>query len=137
MASVPYDSLVGSLSYIAVAVRPDIARAVHTLHRAQAHPTRAHWQAALRILQYLRSTPTLGPRYSTFAGSQSQLQVQAYVDASFAPDWHDDDGVSVSGFLVYFAGGPIAWASHKQKHVAGSTCESEFIALSVGVLKCD
>ena len=130
MASVPYDSLVGSLSYIAVAVRPDIARAVHTLQRAQAHPTRAHWQAALRILQYLRSTPTLGPRYSTFAGSQSQLQVQAYVDASFAPDWHDDDGVSVSGFLVYFAGGPIAWASHKQKHVAGSTCESEFIALS-------
>ena len=52
------------------------------------------------------------------------------MDASFAPDWHDDDGVSVSGFLVYFAGGPIAWASHKQKHVAGSTCESEFIALS-------
>ena len=130
MASVPYDSLVGSLSYIAVAVRPDIARSVHTLQRAQAHPTQAHWQAALRVLQYLRSTPTLGPRYSTSAGTQTQLQVQAYVDASFAPDWHDDDGVSVSGFIVYFAGGPIAWASHKQKHVAGSTCESEFIALS-------
>jgi len=130
MASVPYDSLVGSLSYIAVAVRPDIARSVHTLQRAQAHPTQAHWQAALRVLQYLRSTPTLGPRYSTSTGTQTQLQVQAYVDASFAPDWHDDDGVSVSGFIVYFAGGPIAWASHKQKHVAGSTCESEFIALS-------
>ena len=130
MKNVPYDSLVGSLSYIAVAVRPDIARAVHTLQRAQAHPTRAHWYAALRILQYLRSTPTLGPKYSTLAGTQSQLQVHAYVDASFAPDWQDEDGVSVSGFIVYFAGGPIAWASHKQKHVAGSTCESEFIALS-------
>jgi hypothetical protein len=58
------------------------------------------------------------------------MQVHAYVDASFAPDWQDEDGVSVSGFIVYFAGGPIAWASHKQKHVAGSTCESEFIALS-------
>ena len=56
MQSVPYDSLVGSLSYIAVAVRLDIARAVHTLQRAQAHPTRAHWHAALRVLQYLRST---------------------------------------------------------------------------------
>jgi hypothetical protein len=86
--------------------------------------------AALRILQYLRSTPTLGPKYSTLAGFQSQLQVHAYVDASFAPNWQNEDGVSVSGFLVYFAGGPIAWASHKQKHVAGSTCESEFIALS-------
>ena len=79
MQTVPYDSLVGSLSYIAVAVRPDIARAVHTLQRAQAHPTRAHWYAALRILQYLRSTPTLGPKYSTLAGTQSQLQVHACI----------------------------------------------------------
>ena len=86
MQSVPYDSLVGSLSYIAVAVRPEIARAIHTLQRAQAHLTRAYWYAALRILQYLRSTPTLGPKYSTLAGSQSQLQVHAYVDASFEPD---------------------------------------------------
>ena len=34
MRTVPYMSLVGSLSYIAVNVRPDIARAVHTLQRA-------------------------------------------------------------------------------------------------------
>jgi hypothetical protein len=119
-----------SLLYIVVAVRPDIARAVHTLQRAQAHPTRAHWHAALRVLQYLRSTLTLGPKYSTIAGSQSNLQLHAYASASFAPDWQDDDCVSVSVFLVYFAGGLIAWASHIQKHEAGSTCESEFIALS-------
>ncbi len=43
MRNVPYMPLVGSLSYIAVNVRPDIARAVHTLQRAQAHPTRAHF----------------------------------------------------------------------------------------------
>jgi hypothetical protein len=36
----------------------------------------------------------------------------------------------VSGLIIFLAGGPIAWASHKQRHVAGSTCESEFIALS-------
>jgi hypothetical protein len=52
MQSIPYDYLVGSLSYIAVAILPDLARAVHTLQRAQAHPTRAHWHAALRVLQY-------------------------------------------------------------------------------------
>ena len=130
MRTVPYMSLVGSLSYIAVNVRPDIARAVHTLQRAQAHPTRAHWEAALHVLQYLRSTPTLGPKYTRAAGLVSNLQLQAYVDASFAPDWQDNDGVSVSGLIILLAGGPIAWASHKQRHVAGSTCESEFIALS-------
>ena len=53
-----------------------------------------------------------------------------HIDASFAPDGQDEDGVSVPGFLVYFAGGPIAWASHEPKHVAGNTYESDFIALS-------
>ena len=109
MRTVPYMSLVGSLSYIAVNVRPDIARAVHTLQRAQAHPTRAHWEAALHVLQYLRSTSTLGPKYTRAAGLVSNLQLQAYVDASFAPDWQDNDGVRVSGLIILLAGGPIAW----------------------------
>ena len=60
MRTVPYMSLVGSLSYIAVNVRPDIARTVHTLQHAQAHPTRAHWEAALRgqrsVTSSLKST---------------------------------------------------------------------------------
>ena len=50
MQTVPYGSLVGSLSYIAVVARPDIARAVHSLQRAQNNPSRAHWQAALHVL---------------------------------------------------------------------------------------
>ena len=63
MQTVPYGSLVGSFSYIAAVARPDIARAVHALQRAQQNPSRTHWQAALRVLHYLRCTPTLGPRY--------------------------------------------------------------------------
>ncbi len=63
MQTVPYGSLVDSLSYIAVVGRPDIARAVHSLQRAQNNPSHNHRQAALHVLHYLRSTPTLGPRY--------------------------------------------------------------------------
>jgi hypothetical protein len=131
MQTVPYGSLVGSLSYIAVVARPDIARAVHSLQRAQNNPSRAHWQAALHVLHYLRSTPTLGPRYRRVADI-NELQLSAYIDASFAPDWKDADGISVTGYIIFLAGGPVAWTSHRQKHVAGSTCESEFIALSEG-----
>ncbi len=58
-----------------------------------------------------------------------KLQLHAF-DTSFAPDWQDSDGVSVSGYIIFLAGGPIAWASHRQRHVAGSTCEAEFVALS-------
>ena len=101
------------------------------LERAQNNPSRAHWQAALHVLHYLRSTPTLGPRYRRVADI-NDLQLSAYIDASFAPDWKDADGISVTGYIIFLAGGPVAWTSHRQKHVAGSTCESEFIALSEG-----
>jgi hypothetical protein len=63
MKQLPYGALVGSLAYIAVVAHPDIARIVHTLQRAQANPSRLHWDAAFRVLQYLHSTPALGPKY--------------------------------------------------------------------------
>jgi hypothetical protein len=125
----PYGALVGSLAYIAVVARPDIARIVHSLQRAQANPSQLHWDAAIRVLQYLHTTPQLGPQYHKVSHDQ-KLQLHAFVDASFAPDWQDADGVSVSGYIIFLAGGPIAWASHRQRHVAGSTCEAEFVALS-------
>ncbi len=84
MQTVPYGSLVSSLSYIAVVARPDIARAVHSLQRAQNNPSRIHWQAALHALNYLRSTPTSGPHYRRVADI-NDLQLSAYIDASFAP----------------------------------------------------
>ena len=99
MQTAPYGSLVGSLSYIAVVARPDIARAVHSLQRAQNNPSRKHWQAALHVLHYLRSTPTLGPRYRRVADI-NDLQLSAYIDASFAPDWKDTDGISVTGYIM-------------------------------------
>ncbi len=76
MQTVPYGSLVGSLSYIAIVARPDIARAVHSLQRAKNNPSRIHWQAALHVLNYLRSTPTLGPRYRRVADI-NDLQLSA------------------------------------------------------------
>jgi hypothetical protein len=59
----PYIALVGSLTYIAVVAHPDIARIVHTLQRAQANASQLYWDAAIRLLQYFHTTPTLGPRY--------------------------------------------------------------------------
>ena len=83
------------------------------------------------MLNHLRSTPTLGPRYRRVADI-SNLQLSADIDASFAPDWKDAGGISVTGYIIFLASGHVAWTSHRQKHVAGSTCESKFIALSEG-----
>eukprot|EP00873_Tetraselmis_striata_P038026 jgi/Tetstr1/458290/TSEL_044776.t1 len=54
-AEMPYHALVGSLLYAMVATRPDIAEAVSKLCRVKAKPEERHWQAAKRVLRYLKS----------------------------------------------------------------------------------
>ena len=41
-----------------------------------------------------------------------------------------DDGRSVTGFIVYLQGVPIAWKSKQQSHVSLSSSEAEYIAIS-------
>eukprot|EP00873_Tetraselmis_striata_P038187 jgi/Tetstr1/458451/TSEL_044886.t1 len=59
-AEMRYQALVGSLLYAMVATRPDIAEAVSKLCRVMAKPEERHWQAAKRVLRYLKGTQTLG-----------------------------------------------------------------------------
>ena len=59
-AEMPYQALVGSLLYAMVATRPDIAEAVSKLCRVMAKPEERHWQAAKRVLRYLKGTQNPG-----------------------------------------------------------------------------
>ena len=63
-----------------------------------------------------------------------------WVDADFAGNWHQADAhidpmtsKSQSGWIVCFAGTPIAWASKMQTIMAMSTTEAEYIALSTSL----
>jgi hypothetical protein len=49
----PYQSLVGSLMYLAVSTRPDIAHAVSMLSQFNTNFGEQHWRAAKRVLRYL------------------------------------------------------------------------------------
>lgn len=57
----PYRSVIGRLSYIALATRPDIAFAVNVLSRHVNAYSRAHWEAAKRVIRYLKTTLTPPP----------------------------------------------------------------------------
>ena len=52
----------------------------------------------------------------------------AYSDAS----WHDTDelGYDMFGYVIYFAGGPVAFTSKRIKVVAKSSAEAEYAAAS-------
>lgn len=55
-----YRELVGSLMYLAVATRSDIAHTVSVLSQFNERPTEEHWGAAKRVLRYSKGTPRLG-----------------------------------------------------------------------------
>ena len=56
MRIVFYSSVVGSLMYVMMCIRPDICFPVGMVSRYQSNPWQAHWKAIKRILRYLKGT---------------------------------------------------------------------------------
>jgi transposase InsO family protein len=118
----PYREAVGSLMYLAVMTRPDLAEAVNAVARFVDHPTPIHVVAVKRILRYLKGTLDHG---ICFHGPNDLI---VYCDSNWAAD--QDDRRSTSGMLAMMNGGTIAYFSRKQKSVALSSSEAEYIAAS-------
>lgn len=121
-----YRNLVGSLLYL-LASRPDIASAVVQLSRHLNAPTQGHLKAAKRVLRYLAGTPRKGVNFKR--GAIPRLI--CYSDS----DWAGCQKTrkSTSGYVVYFAGGPVSWKSKLQVITALSSCEAEYVALTEAV----
>ncbi|CDO74006.1 hypothetical protein BN946_scf185043.g55 [Trametes cinnabarina] len=122
MRNRPYAQLIGSLMYAAITTRPDISFATSTLARFMADPATIHWEAAKRVLRYLKGTRN----YVLMFGSTSDGLV-GYTDADWGSQAHRH---SISGYAFLYAGGAITWRSHKQPIIALSTTEAEYIAAS-------
>lgn len=123
---VPYREIIGSLLYIATISRPDIAYSVIFLSRFLEKPTQQVWNAARRIVRYLKGTVNLNLTYET---SNENFEITAYTDA----DWGSDqlDRKSVSGCAIFLNKNLVTWISKKQNVVAQSSCESEYLASAV------
>jgi hypothetical protein len=120
----PYREVVGSLMYLAVYTRPDIAYAVGQVAKFSNFPTKDSCAVCQQILEYLRDHPDDG---LTFSKSNLGLEIIGYVDASN----HDDTmtGSSSTGYIFFLGNSPICWKSKLQKGVvADSTAESEYVA---------
>ncbi|GAQ93355.1 hypothetical protein KFL_014650010, partial [Klebsormidium nitens] len=122
----PYSECVGSLLYLSVCTRPDIAQAVGALARFMAGPTEEHWRAALGVVRYLAGTAEDGVN---FGGSKETLI--AYCDANYAGDV--DTKRSTTGYVVPMYGGAVSWSSRLQPTVAASTIEAEYMSAAQAV----
>jgi hypothetical protein len=122
----PYREAIGSLMFAAICTRPDISYAVSQVAKYSSKPSYVHWEAVKRIFAYLKGTISFGISY--FRGVKDGVLL-AFSDSDFAGD--ADDRRSTTGNIFILNGGPVSWRSQKQKCVALSTAESEYIAASM------
>lgn len=79
-----------------------------------------HWEAALRVVRYLKGSPGQGILLS----SHIDLTLTAYCDS----DWSTcpTSRRSISGYVMFLGGSPISWKSKKQDIVSHSSAEAEY-----------
>ena len=98
--------MIGSLMYIMLGTRADIAYPVSVASRYLANPGPQHLKLARRIVRYLKGTKNLK---LTFKGYLQMLK--GYTDA----DWAGcrDSRRSTAGYLFNIGSGAISWQSKR------------------------
>ncbi|XP_036320876.1 secreted RxLR effector protein 161-like [Rhagoletis pomonella] len=119
----PYQNLIGCLLYLAGSTRPDIAYTVSVLSQFNTNFGIKHWIAAKRVLRYLKGTQNLGLLFK-----KNGKNLTGYAVA----DWGASigDRRSYTGFIFSYGSTAISWESRKQRTVAMSSTEAEYMAIS-------
>jgi hypothetical protein len=119
----PYRSLVRSLMYISIATCPDISYAVSRLSSFLDCYHLEHWEAAIRVVQYLKGTHN----HILTLGGKNPLALMGYSDSDYANCV--DTSCSIGGYCFNLGSGMIFWSSRKQPTVTDSSCYAKYIAL--------
>jgi len=121
--SLSYREAVGSLMYLMVGTRPDLAFAVGKLSRFVSGYGKEHWAAVKRVLRYVKGYVDKGLVNNKAASGI----LQGFSDADWAGDY--ETRRSTTGFMFIFGGAAVSWATKLQKTVALSTMEAEYMTL--------
>ncbi|CAH2104034.1 unnamed protein product [Euphydryas editha] len=119
----PYQQLVGSLMYLSVLTRPDISFSISFLSQFNTCYNETHWKHLKRLLRYLKKTKKYGLVYR-----KDDTNLHGFVDADWASCTIDRR--SYTGYSFILAGCVISYESKKQRTVALSSTEAEYMALS-------
>jgi hypothetical protein len=117
-----YHRIIGCLWYL-IHNRPDLTYAVGYVTRFLERPTEEHLQAVKKILRYIIGTLQYGLRYGRRTGT---TRLVGYCDSDLASDI--DTRKSTTGALFFLGKSLVSWQSLKQRDVALSSCEAEYIA---------
>ena len=123
-----YREIVGSLIYLMTCTRPDLCYVVTVLSQNLSKPKMVHLNLAKHVLRYLKGTQNHGLVYK----GTNKLQIIGYTDASWAST---GDRRSISGYCYSMSENSslVSWKSKKQSVVALSSCESEYIGITLAM----
>nr|GEU85600.1 retrovirus-related Pol polyprotein from transposon TNT 1-94 [Tanacetum cinerariifolium] len=119
----PYRSLVGRLIYLSV-TRPDPSYCVHMLTQFMQSPLQEHWDAALRVVRYLKGSPV--QRILLRAACDLQLHGSCDLDWAACPITRR----SLTGWFIQLGDTPISWKTKKQHTVSRSSAEAEYRSMA-------
>nr|GEX32804.1 uncharacterized mitochondrial protein AtMg00810-like [Tanacetum cinerariifolium] len=120
-----YRSMIGSLMYL-TSSRPVIMFEVCACARFQVTPKASHLNTVKRIFRYLKGKPYLGLWYP----NDSPFDLVAYSDSDYAGVSLDKK--STTGGCQFLGCRLISWQCKKQKVVATSSTEAEYVPAASG-----
>lgn len=121
--NIPYQQLLGSLMYLSVLTRPDISYSVSYLSQYNTCFTETHWKHLKRLLKYLQKTKSYGLVFK-----KGNCVLRGFVDADWAACTLDRR--SYTGYCFSLSGCVVSYESRKQRTVALSSTEAEYMALT-------
>jgi hypothetical protein len=127
-------SVVGKLNYLAQTARADIMYATHQTAKYSSDPRTSHGEAVLYLIHYLKKTRDLGLLFKP----DPNKDFECYCDADFSglcnrafTPVDPSTSKSRNGWIIFYAGCPISWASKLLSQVALYTTKAEeYIAMS-------
>ena len=119
-----YRRLIGRLIYLCF-TRPELSYCVHILSQFMQQPKAAHWDAALKVVRYLKGNPGQG----IFLRSDCDLQLYGWCDS----DWAGCPLTrrSLTGWFISLGDSPISWKTKKQHTVSRSSAEAEYRSMAM------
>jgi len=129
-----YRSILGSIMYLMLCTRPDLAFAVGKLSKFNANPSSEHMKALKRLLRYISKTRDHALHFGPY-DSHSKPTPFVFSDADWAGD--KDNRRSTGAYICTIsdtkANSPhtaVSWSSKQQSTVALSSTEAEYMALT-------
>src|SRR5579871_4621145 len=97
-----YQSVVGSLIYAMIRIRPDIAFAVAAVNQFNSNPNIIYWKVVKRIFRYLKGTADFGITYGN-----NKIKLEGYNDVDWGGNLENQR--STTGYLFTYGSKATSW----------------------------